>query len=90
MLYIECFTVIAVLTAELSSSSRCHAQVFDFKNNYFTEMCSGSEEGSYFRLTGLFASLNSRRESHDEEEEKHLDPTVAHLTRPAVERTWHT
>jgi len=21
-----------------------------FKNNYFTEMCSGSEEGSYLRL----------------------------------------
>ena len=28
-----------------------------FKNNYFTEMCSGSEEGSYLRLC---VSLNAR------------------------------
>ena len=24
-----------------------------FKNNYFTEMCSGSEAGSYLRLMGF-------------------------------------
>jgi len=24
-----------------------------FENNYFTEMCSGSEEGSYLRLIDL-------------------------------------
>jgi len=33
----------------------------EFKNNYFTEMCSGSEEGSHSRL-------NSRLESNKEEE----------------------
>ena len=37
------------------------------QNNYFTEMCSGSEEGSYLRLVD-FASLNSRLESVKEEE----------------------
>jgi hypothetical protein len=26
-------------------------RVFQFENNYFTEMCSGSEAGSYLRLT---------------------------------------
>jgi len=38
------------------------------ENNYFTEMCSGSEEGSYLRLID-FLSLNSRLESNKEEEE---------------------
>ena len=36
-----------------------------FKNNYFTEMCSGSGEGSYLRLID-FVSLNSRLESNKE------------------------
>ena len=30
------------------SSADCHSS--QFKNNYFTEMCSGSEAGSYLRL----------------------------------------
>ena len=30
-------------------STTCHQQG-QFKNNYFTEMCSGSEAGSYVRL----------------------------------------
>ena len=38
-----------------------------FKSNFCTEMCSGSEEGSYLRLID-FVSLNSRRESRKEEE----------------------
>ena len=38
-----------------------------FENDYFTEMCSGSEAGSYLRLI-FCVSLNSRRESNDEEE----------------------
>ena len=39
------------------------------ENNYFTEMCSGSEAGSYLRLTDFAISLNSRLESNKEEEE---------------------
>jgi len=39
------------------------------KNNYFTEMCSGSEAGSYLRLID-FVSLNSGLESHKEEKKK--------------------
>ena len=38
-----------------------------FKNNHFTEMCSGSEEGSHFRLID-FEPLNYRLESNKEEE----------------------
>ena len=38
------------------------------KNNYFTEVCSGSEAGSYVRLID-FVSLNSRLESNREKEE---------------------
>ena len=37
--------------------------------NYFTEMCSGSEEGSYLRLLD-FVSFNSRLESNKEEGRK--------------------
>jgi len=44
-------------------------------NNYFTEICSGSEAGSYLRridcITQL-VSLNSRLESDKEEEERPL------------------
>ena len=43
-------------------------QLPEFKNNYFTEMCSGSEAGSYLRLID-FVSLNSRLESNKEERE---------------------
>ena len=42
---------------------------YQFKNNYFAEMGSGSEAGSYFRLI-YDVSLNSRLESHKEEEEE--------------------
>ena len=38
------------------------------KNNRFTEICSGSEKGSYLRLIDV-VSLNSRLESSKEEEE---------------------
>jgi len=38
-----------------------------FKNNFFTEMCSGSEAGSHLRLI-YFVSLNSRLECNKEEE----------------------
>ena len=38
-------------------------------DNYFTEMCSGSEAGSYLRLIN-FVSLNSRLASNNEEEEE--------------------
>ena len=38
--------------------------------NCITEMCSGSEAGSYSRLID-FVSLNSRLESHKEREEKY-------------------
>jgi hypothetical protein len=38
-----------------------------FKNNYFTERCSGSEEGSCWRLMDSL-SLNSHLESNKEEE----------------------
>jgi len=44
-----------------------------FENNHFTEMCSGSEAGSYLRLID-FVSLNSRLESNKEEEDVHLHP----------------
>jgi len=43
-----------------------------FKNNYFTETCSGSEAGSYLRLID-FVSLNSRFENNKEEEREHLE-----------------
>ena len=36
------------------------------RNNYFTEMCSGSEAGSYSRPID-FVPLNSRLESNQEE-----------------------
>ena len=39
-----------------------------FENTYFTEMCSGSEAGSYLRLIA-FVSLNARLESNKEEED---------------------
>ena len=39
-----------------------------FENNYFTKVCSGSEAGSHSRLIELCVSLESRRESHKEEE----------------------
>ena len=42
-----------------SCTDRCSSQ---FENNYFTEMCSRSEAGSYLRLIGV--SLNSRLESN--------------------------
>ena len=37
-----------------------------FKNNYFTKMCSDSEEGSYLRLIDV-ELLNSRLESNNKE-----------------------
>jgi len=33
-----------------TASSRCGRNVHFILNNYFTKMCSGSEEGSYLRL----------------------------------------
>jgi len=44
--------------ASTAARSWCSACLFggwgsQFKNNYFTEMCSGSEEGSYVRLIDL-------------------------------------
>ena len=40
-----------------------------FKNNYFAEICTGSGEGSYFRLIDFFfTGGNSRVESNKEEE----------------------
>jgi len=41
------------------------ARWLPFENNYLTEMCSGSEAGSYLRLC---VSLSSRLESNKEEE----------------------
>ena len=38
------------------------------QNNCLTEMCSGSEEGSYVRFM-TFVSLDSRLESDKEEED---------------------
>ena len=32
------------------------------ENNYFTEMCSGSEEGSYLRLMAVYHSTLGLRE----------------------------
>ena len=54
------------------------------KRSYFTEMCSGSEAGSYLRpIEFLYAPtlgvINSRRESNKEEEEackKRSIPTI--------------
>ena len=37
------------LNSNLSPSFGCRVNS-QFKNNYFTEMCSGSEAGSYLRL----------------------------------------
>ena len=50
-----------------------------FKNNYFTEMCSGSEAGSYLiKAHRLCESLNSRLESNKvEEEDLHQAPPAA-------------
>ena len=58
-----------------------HASQFD--NNYFTEMCSGSEAGSYLRLIDFCASLNSRRESNKEEADHEVKGDLA------AERFWH-
>ena len=38
-----------------------------FENNYFTEMCSGSEAGLVFKAHRLCVSLNFRLESNKEE-----------------------
>ena len=51
---------------------------FQFKNNHFAEMCSGSEEGSYLRLidsciTQLKAQGPSRTCAESEEEEEEVD-----------------
>ena len=40
------------------------------EQRYFTEMCRGSEEGSYVRLADTCVSLNSRLESNKEEERR--------------------
>ena len=58
---------LSVLRLSINHSSQ-------FKNNYFTEMCSGSEEGSYLRPT--FVSLNSRLESNKEERKKEATPAT--------------
>ena len=57
---------------------------FSFKNNHFTEMCSGSETVAYLRLidsciTQLKAQGPSRtcNESKEEEEEHSLDSGLA-------------
>jgi len=42
-------------------------------SDYFTEMCSGSEEGSYLRLI-YFVSLNSRLGSNKEEAVSRVGP----------------
>jgi len=34
--------------------------VADFENNYFAEMCSGSEAGSYFKLIDYHSTLGLR------------------------------
>jgi len=50
-----------------------------FKNNYFTQMCSGSKAGSYVRLidsciTQLKAQGPSRTCNENKEEEKKMSP----------------
>ena len=40
-----------------------------FKDNRCTDLCTGSEAGSYLRLIDI-VSLNSRRESNKEKEEE--------------------
>jgi len=47
----------------------CVSKGGQFKNNYFTEMCSGSEAGSYLRPIDV-CILNSRLESNNGEEEE--------------------
>ena len=47
-------------------AARLARSELQFKNHYFTEMCSGSKEGSYLRLID-FLSLNSKLESNKEE-----------------------
>ena len=42
-----------------------------FKDNRCTEMCTGSEAGSYFRLIDI-VSLNSRLESNKEERRRNV------------------
>ena len=50
-----------------------------FENNYFTEMCSGSEKGPYLRLTDFFiAQLYA--ECNEEEEACALAWQQSHLT----------
>jgi len=61
---VQC-SVVSVQRFSESCTDRYSSQ---FENNYFTQMCSGSEAGSYLRLTDS-ASLNSRLGSNKEEEE---------------------
>ena len=51
-------------TSQTSSLKHTRAQ---FENNYLSEMCAGSEECSYLRLT-YFVSLSSRLESDEDED----------------------
>ena len=59
-----------------------HLRTTQFKNNYFTEMCCGTEAGSYLRLidsfiTQLKAQGPSRtcNESKEEERRRSVTPT---------------
>ena len=42
-----------VWESAITTLSGCRVEEAQFKNNYFAEMCSGSEEGSYLRLIDL-------------------------------------
>jgi len=60
---------------DLKILRRCYLKILqrDDLNNYFTEMCSGSEEGSYLRLID-FASIKSSDESNKEDQEEFSPP----------------
>ena len=41
-------------------TGKCATAADGFKNNYFTELCSGSEEALYFRLMDFCITLGLR------------------------------
>ena len=65
-----------------------------FKNNHFTEMCSGSEAGSYLRLLDSFISQlkaqgpsRTCNESKEEEEEEDSGPGDTQRSLTVVRRS---
>ena len=68
----------------------CREQGSQFENTYFTEMCSGSEEGSYLRLIDVVyhSTLGLREIKRDEEGQVAVVPGVGCGVKGVGCRVW--